>query len=113
MIWSVSTLLRRSGRTVPVCWVKASMSCPPRGRRSADRGQVGGAGEVTGHRGRGGDRDRDEVRAAALALPSLEVPVGCGGAALTGRELVGVHAQAHRAPGTAPLGAGLDEHLVQ
>ena len=63
--------------------------------------------------GGGGDGHRDQVGATALALPSLEVAVGGRGAALTGRELVGVHAQAHRAAGAAPLAAGLLEDDVE
>ena len=51
--------------------------------------------------------------APALALPALEVAVGRRGAALSGLEGVGVHAQAHRAAGTAPLGAGLLEDHVE
>lgn len=50
---------------------------------------------------------------AALALPSLEVAVRGGGGALAGGQLVGVHAEAHRAPGVPPFGAGLGEDLVQ
>src|SRR4051812_50167488 len=53
------------------------------------------------------------MRAPALALPALEVAVRRRGAALPRRELVGVHAQAHRAAGVAPLGPEVDEDLVQ
>src|SRR3954453_18056835 len=111
MIWSVSTLLRRSGRPVPVCWVNFSTSVPfgP----SGERRQVGRRGEGSGDGGGGRDQRRHQVRATALALPALEVAVRRGGAALSGLELVGVHAQAHRATGPAPLTTGLFEHDVE
>src|SRR5450756_1451898 len=38
MIWSVSTLLRRSGTPTPVCWVNFSMVRPPSGGQGV--GQV-------------------------------------------------------------------------
>ena len=59
------------------------------------------------------DERRHQVGAAALALPALEVAVGGRGAALPRRELVRVHAQAHRAAGEAPLGAEVLEDLVE
>src|SRR4051812_2480112 len=109
MIWSVSTLLRRSGTPTPVWVVNLSMSVAP----SGDGVEVGRRGEGSADRGRGGDRHRDEVRPAALALASLEVAVGGGRAAFTRLEGVGVHAQAHGAPGPTPLGAGVLEDRVQ
>ena len=48
-----------------------------------------------------------------LALSALEVAVGRRGAALARGQLVGVHAQAHRTTGTAPLAAGLLEDDVE
>ena len=51
--------------------------------------------------------------AAALALAALEVAVGRRRAALPRRQLVGVHAQAHRAAGVAPFGAEVAEDLVE
>src|SRR4051812_49992874 len=111
MIWSVSTLLRRSGSAVPVWRVKASIGRrSSRGERWSASGQVGGAGEVACDGGRGGDRHRDEGRAAALALPALEVAVGGRGAALRRGGLVGVPPRAPRAAGSAPLAARLREH---
>src|SRR6184192_2487205 len=70
MIWSVSTLLRRSGTARPVCVVKASISASAL-LRGGDGGQVGRGGQVTGDRGGGGDRRRHEVGAPALALTAL------------------------------------------
>src|SRR5687768_8341226 len=75
--------------------------------------QVGGGRQVTEHGGGGGDLRRDQVRTAALALPAFEVAVGGGRGALTGGQLVGVHAQAHRAARVPPFGAGLLEDEVQ
>src|SRR3954464_2210785 len=49
----------------------------------------------------------------ARPLPAFEVAVGRRRAALSGPDLVGVHAETHRAAGTAPLRAGGDEHVVQ
>src|SRR5206468_5070943 len=66
MIWSVSTLLRRSGTAVPMCTVNFSMAVPS---------EVGGAGQRAADRGRGSHQRRDEVGAAALSLAALEVAV--------------------------------------
>src|SRR3954470_12012921 len=51
--------------------------------------------------------------ATAGTLTSLEVAVGRRRAALTWCELVRVHAQAHRATGTAPFSTRGGEDLVQ
>src|SRR5690348_14574687 len=53
------------------------------------------------------------MRAAAAALPALEIAVGRRGAALARLELVGVHREAHRATRLAPFEAGFDEDLVE
>src|SRR3990167_163402 len=55
----------------------------------------------------------DEMRPAALALPSLEVAVRGGSAALARRQHVVVHPDAHRAAGVAPLEAGGGENFVE
>src|SRR5688572_15177508 len=114
MIWSVSTADRFSGAAMPVCVVNASMS----GLRTLcggcdSRGKIARAGETAHDGGRCGDQGRHEVSAPALALTALEVAVARRGAALARRELVGVHAEAHRAAGEAPFGAELLEDLVQ
>ena len=75
--------------------------------------EVGGAGEVAGDGGGGGDGGGDQVGAAAAALAALEVAVGRGRAPLAGRQLVGVHGQAHRAARLPPLEAGGGEHPVE
>src|ERR1700758_3080537 len=106
MIWSVSTLLRRSGSARPVCVTNGSMVV----RVSL---QVGGGGQAAGDGRGGGDSRGRQVGAAALALAALEVPVRGGRGALTRLERVRVHAQAHGAAGAAPLGARLGEHRVE
>ena len=112
MIWSVSTLLRRSGSPVPACRVNfVHRQCSVLGQVSGR--QVGRRRERAGDGGGRGDERRDQVGATALALPALEVAVGGRGAALPRLELVGVHAQAHRAAGAAPLTAGLLEDHVE
>src|SRR4051794_6441854 len=107
MIWSVSTLLRRSGTPMPVWVVKASTS------GLLDGFEVGGRAEGPADRRGGGHGNRDQMGPPALALPSLEVPIGRGRAALLWRELVGVHAEAHRAAGAAPLTTGLLEDHIE
>src|SRR5690625_1044187 len=111
MIWSVSTLLRRSGTPMPVWVVKDALWCAwsegVEGQTkpgSADRREVGRGGQGATH-GRGGGHHRgDQVGAPDLALPTLEVAVGGGGRPLPRLQLVGIHAQAHRATGRAPVG---------
>src|ERR1700740_123993 len=56
---------------------------------------------------------RDEVRPGAAALAALEVAVRGRGDALARRGKVRVHAQAHRAPGPAPVEAARPEDLIQ
>src|SRR4051812_2408408 len=51
--------------------------------------------------------------AAARTLSAFEVAVRRRGRALAGGERVGVHAEAHRAAGTAPLGTGSGEDGVE
>ena len=69
--------------------------------------------EVALDRGRGRHLRADQVGAPALALAALEVAVRRRGAALARREDVGVHPQAHRAAGAAPVESGRPEDLVQ
>src|SRR5664280_3558045 len=53
------------------------------------------------------------MRPAAPALTAFEVAVGGRRRTLPGGHRVRIHAQAHRAAGTAPLRAGGSEHRVQ
>src|SRR5436190_3171912 len=107
MIWSVSTLDRRSGSARPMCVVNWSMSADPFSV------EVSRCGKVSGHGGRRRDQRRDEMRPPSLALAAFEVAIGCRRAPLTRRQLVGVHAEAHRTAGPSPLGTGLLEHNVE
>src|SRR4051794_12085237 len=66
--------------------------------------------EMPGNRGGRGHLRRDEMGAALVALPPLEIAVRSRGAALARPELVGVHGEAHRAAGLAPIEArGLED----
>src|SRR5207248_1076174 len=53
------------------------------------------------------------MRAPARSLPALEVSVRSRSAALTRREAIGVHPEAHRAARLAPLEAGVAEDAIQ
>ena len=102
MIWSVSTSERSSGTPGPRRRERAS-----RGDlvgRSRSRPMIAVAAATAG---------RDEVGPAAAALAALEVPVRRRRAALSRRQDVGVHAEAHRAARLAPLEAGREEDLVE
>src|SRR5918998_1746083 len=70
-------------------------------------------GEAAHHGRRRRDDGAHEVGSAALALTSFEVAVGGRGATLARLQDVRVHAEAHRAPGVAPLEASLREDLVE
>src|SRR6266849_11144177 len=69
--------------------------------------------ELAGDRGGRRHGRRHQMRAAFIALAALEITVRGRGAAFAGLELVGIHGEAHRAAGLAPVEAGLDEYLVQ
>src|SRR3989442_14547136 len=69
--------------------------------------------EMAGDRGRRGHRRADEMRAAARALAAFEIAVGGRGATLARIEPIGIHAQAHRAAGLAPLEADVAKDAVQ
>src|SRR5258708_18237876 len=69
--------------------------------------------ELAGDRGCRRHGRRHQMRAAFIALAALEIAVRGRGAALAGLEFVGIHGEAHRAAGLAPVEAGLDEYLVQ
>src|SRR3954452_14715777 len=102
MIWSVSTSARSSTLTAPFTCLTGSMSAPG---PDVDEAALDGGG--------GGHLRGDQVGAAAAALAALEVAVRRRGAALAGREDVGVHPQAHRAARAAPVEAGGAEDLVE
>src|SRR5512135_2978762 len=105
MIWSVSTLARSSGATLPV-WMR-------KGCISVAVLPVPDVHEMSGNGGGGGHGGTDEVGAPARALAAFEIAVAGGGASLQGLQDVGVHAQAHGATGFAPLEAGLAKYQVE
>src|SRR5690606_11249627 len=77
---------------------------------SAQRAHVD---EVPGERGRRRHRRTHEMGSPAGALASLEIAVRGRCAALARFEPVGVHRQAHRAAGLAPLEAGVEEDAIE
>src|SRR5262245_51389952 len=99
MIWSVSTSERSGGTGVPWTMRTGFMV-------RVSSVQIGGGGEGAGDGGGRGHGGGDEVGAPAPALAALEVAVAGRRRALARGQLVGVHGQAHRAPGLAPVEAG-------
>src|SRR5215203_1888592 len=104
MTASVSTLARSSGATRPSREMNLSMLC------LAERAHID---KMAGYRRRRRHRRTDEMRAAAGTLTAFEIAIGSRCATFARRQLIFVHAQAHRAPGLAPFEAGFDEDLVE
>src|SRR5438270_2023828 len=102
MIWSVSTLARSSGAIRPLI--------RRRGSKELERSHVH---EVSGKSCGRRHRRAEEMRAATGALTAFEVAVARRGAAFARRQDVGIHAQAHRAAGIAPLKTRRFEHFVE
>src|SRR3990170_6573360 len=104
MIRSVSTLSPRSGIAVPA-------------RRSIFSIAIGHLPHVnhfTGNSRRGNHRGaHQQGPARGAALPPLEIAVRRRGADLATFELVGVHRQAHRAPGASPVETGVYEDAIE
>src|SRR5436305_13299031 len=69
--------------------------------------------EVSGNRGRSGHDRANEIRAAVLALATLEIAIAGAGAAPGGREDVRGHPDAHAAAGVAPFETCRGENFVQ
>src|SRR5690606_36221696 len=118
IIWSVSTLTRSRGATRPSCRMNGStgsLSLSTRRDRAALHGHLDAdlpdVHEMTVHGRSRRHLGADQVGAAAPSLASLEVAVGGGGAALTGHEDVGVHAEAHAATRFPPLETRLQENI--
>src|ERR1700754_4493266 len=97
MIWSVSTLDRRRGTPIPVCVRNASITPGPP--------ESSGCHVLRWPR----------PPAARRGTYGRPCPVGLRGgrAAFARGELVGIHPEAHRAPGRTPLGTGGGEDLVE
>src|SRR5215208_6175093 len=53
------------------------------------------------------------MRATLITLAAFEVAVRRGGTAFTGLELVGIHREAHRAAGLAPIESGFGEDFIE
>src|SRR3989442_10057296 len=68
------------------------------------------AGDRCGRDHRGAHQQRASSR---TALASLEVAVRRGGAGLLTFEAIGIHPEAHRATGAAPLESRVEEHMMQ
>ncbi|GFF30512.1 LOW QUALITY PROTEIN: Lysine-specific demethylase 8 [Aspergillus udagawae] len=83
------------------------------GQQGAGGQMLAHVGKVAGDGGGGSHGGGHEVGAAAGTLATLEIAVGGAGAALLGREDVGVHAQAHGAAGLTPLETCVREDAVQ
>ena len=110
MTRSVSTLGRSSGaatassRVKGVIGQRGSRGSTPRRRTSVSRPVTAAAAAIAGL--------MRWVR-APRPLPALEVPVGGRRDALAGTRRIAVHRDAHRAPGLAPLEAGIAEDAVE
>ncbi|KAJ6444371.1 3-isopropylmalate dehydratase [Purpureocillium lavendulum] len=76
-------------------------------------GQLADVGKLANNAGGGGHDRGHEMRATLGTLAALEVAVRRTGAALLGRQDVGVHAQAHAAAGLSPFEASIKEDLVE
>src|SRR5712691_8153136 len=116
MIWSVSTLARSSGATSPFSVVNFSISvssAQSSSRSSSLSLPVSNVDEMPRDRGCCGHLRAHEMGPAAGTLPSLKIAVRGRGAALARLQVVGVHAQAHRASRFAPLETRVLENSVE
>src|SRR6267143_1309256 len=70
--------------------------------------------DFTGDGGGGDHRGAHQQRASRrTALAALEIAVRRGSARLLTFEAIGIHPEAHRATGPAPLESRLQEHVMQ
>src|SRR6186713_2447246 len=105
MTASVSTLARSSGATSPSREMNLSMIFFLRQRTHIDK--------MTGNCSGGGHRRAHEMRASTSTLAPLEIAIGSRRAALAWRQLVLVHAEAHRATRLTPFETRCNENLVE
>src|SRR6266404_5216382 len=110
MMMSVLTFWRISGAARASRTVKASMVFSGLRARQSECTYIG---DASGDGRRSRHRRAGKVGASARPLPADEIAVRGGDAALSGRDRVAVHRQAHRAAGLAPFEAGLEEDSVQ
>src|SRR5450631_137771 len=113
MIWSVSTLWRCSGATLPLCLRNGFIFTPSYAKVGTPSGQPAGCrryfatllfefpvsyvGEMTGNCGCGRHHRTHQVSAPAASLAAFKIAVAGGSAALARLQDVRVHAQAHGA----------------
>src|SRR3546814_5059150 len=71
--------------------------------RGARLSQARRIGDAAGNGARSGERGTHQMRPSAPPLPILEIAVRCRPTAFAGLQPVGVHADAHRASGLAPV----------
>src|SRR3546814_5942475 len=71
--------------------------------RGARLSQARRIGDAAGNGARSGERGTHQMRPSAPPLPLLEIAVRCRPTAFAGLQPVGVHADAHRASGLAPV----------
>ena len=93
--------------------VRFGVQLRPISARNSQLEQLADVSEVAGDGGGGGHGRADEVGASAGTLAALEVTITGAGGSLAGRELVGIHGQAHAASRLPPFGAGLEENAVE
>src|SRR5579875_2357062 len=103
IILSVSIFAAGSGAAIPVSVVNFSMVLEI----------LPHIDEPAGDRRRRGHGRRDEMRASSRSLPAFEIAIGGAGAALAGRELIGVHAKTHRAARLPPFKSRFPEDPVK
>src|SRR5438105_3670527 len=105
MIWSVSTLTRSIGATMPVKFLNGCISAPAF--------PFANVNEMAFQRGRGGHHGTHQMGAAAGALPALEIAIRRAGASLAGLQDVRIHPQAHAAAALAPFEASVGEDTIE
>src|SRR5436309_14618361 len=108
MIWSVSTSALSRTVTRPSMFVTGSIVLSP-----WSLGPASYVYEVAFYCRCCCHLRADQVRSCSSPLAAFEIPVRCGCHSLSWCGYVGVHAQAHRAAGRAPVEACCAEDLVQ
>src|ERR1700681_1518131 len=113
MIWSVSTLTRSSGATLPWCTPNGFIEDSPSAFSGSTEFPVAYVGKVPRDRRRRRHHRTHQVGASAAPLPSFKIAVAGGGTALTRLQDIGIHSQAHRASRFTPLEAGIQKNPMQ
>src|SRR5208282_4011236 len=105
MIWSVSTLARSSGATIPVKFLNFCIAISLTPLAHVDK--------MSRYRRRRRHRRTHQMCAAALALTAFEIAIRRARASLARRQYVGIHREAHAASRLAPLEARFGENSVE